>query len=76
MTAIVIPPDLWEGDDNGVITTWLFDEGDRVEAGDVVAEVMIEKAQYEITAPQSGTLIIRTAVEGEVSLGCEIGQIV
>lgn len=53
-TAISVPDDLWEGDNEGVITAWLVDDGSRVSQGDLIAEVMVEKAQYEIEAPAAG----------------------
>ena len=56
--AIVIPADLWEDDSEGVMTAWLFNSGDEVDEGDLLAEVMVEKAQYEIIAPAAGVLTI------------------
>lgn len=56
--AIVIPADLWEDDSEAVITAWLFNNGDEVDTGDLLAEVMVEKAQYEIVAPSAGILTI------------------
>ena len=75
MSLITIEKDLWEDDLEGVITAWLFDDGDRVAAGDVVAEVMVEKAQYEITAGDSGVLSIRVAVEVPVKPGDVIAEL-
>lgn len=51
-----IPEDLWEESVEGVLIAWLLDEGDEVEPGDAIAEVMVEKAQYEVEAPGSGRL--------------------
>ncbi|MFC3282541.1 biotin/lipoyl-containing protein [Litchfieldella rifensis] len=64
-TAITVPDALWEGDSEGVITAWLVNDGAEVAQGDLVAEVMVEKAQYEIEAPAAGVLAI-TKQEDEV----------
>ena len=75
MTAITVPTDLWDDGSAGVISTWLFDDGDAVSAGDIVAEVMNEKISFDVPAPASGTLKIAKAAEEEVSQGEMIGQI-
>lgn len=75
MTNIIIEKDLWEEDVEGVITAWLFDEGDDVAVGDIVAEVMVEKVQHEITAPAGGTLKIKVAAEEAINRGDAIGEI-
>jgi pyruvate/2-oxoglutarate dehydrogenase complex dihydrolipoamide acyltransferase (E2) component len=41
----------------GTIIRWLKKEGDKVEKGDALAEVETEKVNFEITAPDSGTLL-------------------
>ena len=41
----------------GTILSWLKKEGDRVEKGEVLAEVETEKVNFEITAPESGVLL-------------------
>lgn len=72
---ITIPPELWEGDAEGVLTAWLFDDGATVKKGDLLVEVMTEKVQYEITAPEGGVLRIRTEVDDVVTKGAVIGTI-
>jgi len=72
---VAIPLDLWEGDSQGVVTTWLFDDGATVADGDVVAEVMIEKVQHEIAAPAGGTLHIDKQVDDVIQKGDIIGTI-
>ncbi len=64
-TDIIVPLDLWEEDQEGVITSWLVSNGARVETGDLLAEVMVEKIQHEIESPAAGTLQI-TKEEDEV----------
>ena len=56
MTDVRIDDSFWQGDHEAVLTTWFFDDGDHVEAGDVIAEIMLEKTQMEIEAPAAGIL--------------------
>ncbi len=73
--AVTIPNDLWEEDSQAVITAWLANDGAHVREGDLIAEVMVEKVQYEIHAPTSGTLRIAQEVDAVVSKGDRIGSI-
>ncbi len=41
---------------SAVLASWLVDLGDRVEKGDVIAELETDKATVELEAPTSGTL--------------------
>ncbi len=74
-TAITVPEDLWEGDNEGVITAWLVDDGHQVSQGDLVAEVMVEKAQYEIEAPAAGRLAITKQEDEVVAKGTTIASL-
>lgn len=76
MTPVVVPADLWEEDLDGVISTWLFEEGETVQAGALLAEVMVEKVTYEIVAPAAGRLHILCPAEATVSRGMTIAEIV
>ncbi|MDN6124166.1 MAG: lipoyl domain-containing protein, partial [Brevibacterium sp.] len=40
----------------GVVSTWFAEDGSSVAAGDLVAEVAVDKVDAEVTAPESGTL--------------------
>ncbi|MFO1260321.1 MAG: lipoyl domain-containing protein [Sphingomonadaceae bacterium] len=75
MTDIIIPAGLWEDSDTAVIGSWLYNEGDVVQAGAVIAEIMVEKSSYELTAPAGGTLHIGAAEESEVRAGQIVGRI-
>jgi pyruvate/2-oxoglutarate dehydrogenase complex dihydrolipoamide acyltransferase (E2) component len=76
MPALVIPQDLWEeGDLTGSISVWLYEDGARVQAGDILAEVMVEKATYELVAPLSGTLRIGIQPEVVITRGSVVGSI-
>jgi pyruvate/2-oxoglutarate dehydrogenase complex dihydrolipoamide acyltransferase (E2) component len=74
-TEIAVPEDLWEGDTEGVITSWLVSDGAEVAQGDLVAEVMVEKAQYEIEAPLSGRLAIVKEEDEVVAKGSVIATL-
>lgn len=74
-TDITIPTDLWEGDEESVITTWLASDGGAVREGALIAEIMTAKVQHEITAPASGTLTILKQQDEVVAKGAVIGQI-
>lgn len=75
MTDIIIPTNLWEEDEETVITTWLVSDGATVEEGALVAEIMTAKVQYEILAPASGTVTIKEQADAVVSKGAVIGTI-
>lgn len=74
-TDIVIPSDLWEEDEETVITSWLVDDGSTVEEGALIAEIMTAKVQYEILAPASGTVSIKAEADAVVAKGAVIGSI-
>lgn len=75
MAEVKIEEHFWQGDDEAVLTTWYFDDGDKVEAGETIAEIMLEKTQMEIEATSSGTLTIRTAADDPVRKGDIIAEI-
>lgn len=74
-TDIIIPDDLYDGDEESVITAWLASEGASVREGALIAEIMTAKVQHEITAPASGTLAILQQQDAVVAKGAVIGQI-
>lgn len=74
-TAIRIPVDLWEEQDEAVITTWLSAEGEAVVTGQVIAEIMVQKIQHDILAPASGSLSILKEADEVVAKGELIGQV-
>ncbi|MDT4834755.1 Biotin-requiring enzyme [compost metagenome] len=74
-TPILIADDLWEGDVEAVITAWLVSDGAEVAQGDLVAEIMSEKAQFEIEAPASGVLKILEEEDAVVAKGATIARV-
>lgn len=75
MTDIKIADDLWEDEVEGVITAWLFSDGENVSAGTVVAEIMVEKVQHELTSPADGRLKILKAAEEPLNKGDVVAKV-
>lgn len=71
-----IPDDLGPEGQESSISAWFFADGDRVEEGDLIAEVMFEKSTNELLAPASGTLQILVAAEEPVGNGLIVARIV
>ncbi len=65
-------PELFDSMTEGDLVAWLVAEGDRVQAGQVIAEVETEKSTLEIEAPETGTLVRILAPEGTRSIA--VGQ--
>ena len=66
---VLIPHDLWEEDDEAVITSWLVSDGASVSEGDMIAELMVAKIQYELLSPVTGTLTILKEIDDVVAKG-------
>jgi len=75
MTDVRIPDDLWDEDIEGAVSVWFFENGDSVNEGDTLCEVMAEKVTFEIAAPASGALTIVVEAEQAVSKGDAIARI-
>jgi len=70
MAVKVEMPKLSDTMEEGVIATWHVEEGDKVESGDVIAEVETDKATMEVEVFDDGTILKILAEEGEaVPLG-------
>jgi pyruvate dehydrogenase E2 component (dihydrolipoamide acetyltransferase) len=57
-------PDLGDAITHARLTTWLKQAGDRIDAGEAIAEVETDKTNVEIEAPGSGTLLHIHVAEG------------
>ncbi len=58
------------------VVRWLKQEGDQVEKGEPLVELMTEKVTYTLDAPQAGILLKIVAPEdAEVSVGDPLGYI-
>jgi pyruvate/2-oxoglutarate dehydrogenase complex dihydrolipoamide acyltransferase (E2) component len=75
MTDIVVPADLWDSEDEGVLFLWVYPDGSLVEQGKLIAELTVEKAQLELTAPASGRLKILVQPETIIRKGQVLGTI-
>ena len=72
---VAVPTDLWDGDQEAVITTWLASDGAAVEADSLIAEIMVEKIQYEIKAPADGVITLVKQADEVVAKGDVIARI-
>lgn len=70
MAIKVEMPKLSDTMEEGVIAKWNVEEGDKVESGDIIAEVETDKATMEVEVFDSGTILKIIAEEGDaVPLG-------
>lgn len=74
-TDLIIPADLWDGEAQGVISAWLYADGDAVPAGAVVAEVMVEKVSHDLVAPVGGVLSVLMSEETPFDRGALVGRL-
>lgn len=58
-------PDLGEGTVDAEIVEWKVKAGDHVKEDDVIVDVMTEKANIEVPAPVSGTVVSTTGEPGD-----------
>ena len=65
MPADITMPQLSDTMTEGTLVKWLKQEGDKVKAGEVVAEVETDKATMEMESFESGTLATILVKEGE-----------
>ncbi len=72
---IVVPGEMWGDSMEGVVVTWIYQDGATVTAGRPVAEVMVEKAQIELVAPATGRLTILAASETVFGRDQVVGRI-
>ena len=59
MTDITLPDEAWAEVEEGteaLLDEWLVAAGERVEAGQIIAHVVLVKATHEITAPAAGVI--------------------
>lgn len=75
MTDIVVPRDLWDSDDEGVLAKWVCADGSGVQQGALIAEITVEKAELELQAPASGRLKILVPPETVIRKGQVIGTV-
>lgn len=59
----------------GVVATWFSRDGESVTAGQVIAELQVDKVSYDVEAPEAGVLRTLVAEEAEVTQGDTIAVI-
>lgn len=77
MTDISITADFWAGTmmPEGIFERWRVAEGALVDEGEAVAEIRIEDALHELTAPRRGHLTQFAKVNEVIEPGSVIGRI-
>ena len=75
--ADVVFPRLSEKDPaaEGVLSTWFVAEGDRVDGGQLLGEVMVDKVSGEVVAPAGGQVHLLVAEEEAARQGDVIARI-
>ena len=74
MVDIIVPNEVLENDDC-VVQEWWFDDGEIVEEGIVIVDIMVAKVSIEVPAPSSGRLTILLQAEEEIGESGLIGKI-
>lgn len=73
MTEVTLNEAAWQGVDatvEALVDKWLVKEGDAVQAGQVLANVVLVKSNLEVTAPASGRITqIRVPAGGTFARG-------
>jgi pyruvate/2-oxoglutarate dehydrogenase complex dihydrolipoamide acyltransferase (E2) component len=59
----------------GVLATWFVKTGEAVKAGQVIAEVMVDKVSLDVEAPIAGTVTCLVDEEAAVAQGADIARI-
>ncbi|HEY5880501.1 MAG TPA: lipoyl domain-containing protein [Nakamurella sp.] len=76
MTAVLFPRlSEQDPDGEGVVATWFVDDGSTVAAGQLVAEVAVDKVDAEVFAPADGTISIAVGEGESARQGAEIATI-
>lgn len=77
MTDIVFPPMSNDHPDaTGVVATWYVEDGERVAADQLIAEVQLDKVDLEVLAPHDGTVHLAVEEGAEVAQGAQIATVI
>ena len=68
MAIIVNMPRLSDTMEEGTVATWLKKVGDKIEEGDILAEIETDKATMEFESFNEGTLLHIGVQEGETTM--------
>ncbi len=74
--SMLILPELGEGIEKATVACWHYKEGDGVQKGDDVVEVVTDKASFNIASEASGILRKILVKDGEqANIGAALGII-
>ena len=74
-TEILVPDGIAEDDSEIVVANWVVADGEHVDKGDLICELMVTKVTVEVPAPATGTLEQRASEEDIVAAGAVLGVI-
>jgi pyruvate/2-oxoglutarate dehydrogenase complex dihydrolipoamide acyltransferase (E2) component len=72
-TEVKLPPLGEDAPDEAEVSFWYLDEGDLVEEGEDLVEMVTDKAAFTVPAPVGGTLVGIAVEEGDK---VEVGQVI
>src|SRR5438874_13311847 len=73
MAILITMPRLSPTMEEGVVAKWLKKEGDKISAGDIIAEVETDKANMDFPLEDEGVLLKRLVPDGAtVKLGAPV----
>lgn len=72
---IRVPDGIAAEDSEIVVANWVVTDGEHVDEGDLVCELMVTKVTVEVPAPASGRLEQRAVEEDVVAVGAVLGVI-
>ncbi len=73
MKLEIVMPKMGESLQEGTITKWLKNVGDKVERDEMILEISTDKVDTEVPSPNEGTLVEISAQEGET---VEVGSVI
>ncbi len=71
-TDVLMPLIGEDEDEEGVVTAWLVDDGERVDVGQLIATVQVEKVAADVEAPVAGVVRGRVELNEPVRQGAPI----
>lgn len=76
MKSDVVVPDMGEGVTEGTVVEWQCAVGDSVSKGNILLEMMTDKAVFEVESPATGTVIeLLAKTDDELRIGSVIARI-
>ncbi len=76
MVSVQVPDEVWgDVEAEGLLNRWAVPDGASVQAGQVVAEVVIVKSTLEVEAPAAGVLRILVPEQGTFARGQALAEI-